>query len=97
MKTKLVWDFFFLYTHLNAAQLSLKTEWCLNQEEQLFDVPFKDVSVTYYFKQVLEQANKQNIKRNFTQRFNLVALSTCFKMAREEERLHCACNGCPEA
>lgn len=64
----------FFETHLNATQLCLKTKWCLNQEEQHFDVPFKDVSVTYYFKQVFEQVNKQNIKRNFTQHFNLVAI-----------------------
>lgn len=64
-----------LETHLNATQLCFKTKWCLNQEEQLFDVPLKDVSVTYYFKLVLEQVSKQNIKSIFTQHFNLVALS----------------------
>lgn len=52
----------------------LENKLCLNQDEQLFDIPFKDVSVTYYFKQVLEQVNKQNIKRNFAQHFNLVAI-----------------------
>lgn len=94
MKNKLLG---FFETHLNATQLCLKTKWCLNQEEQLFDVPLKDVSVTYYFKLVLEQVSKQNIKRNFTQHFNLVALSLSIYIFQNEEvkRLHCACRGCP--
>lgn len=48
-----------------CTHLYLKTKPCLNQEQQSFDVPFKDVSVTYYFKQVLEQSEQTNHQKQF--------------------------------